>query len=119
MAVAMRSYPADQRGAVDALDRRLAGRVNVSNQHRVGIVETGAEALEQIGQAGVAVRLHHGDNLSLGDRASRLEHRRDLDRVMAVIVDDRDPVPLAGLGKAAAYALKVSQARPHHRVTEL
>ena len=52
--------------AVDALDRLLAGRIDRRDDHGVGIVEAGAELLEQIGQPRVAVRLHHGDDLALG-----------------------------------------------------
>ena len=35
-----------------------------------------------------------------------LQHGGDLDRVVAVIVDDRDAVPLAGRGEAALHAAR-------------
>ena len=44
-----------------ALDRRLAGRVDIGDQHDIGVVEAGAEAIEQMRQPGIAVRLHDGD----------------------------------------------------------
>src|SRR3974390_2021223 len=43
--------------------------------------------------------LHHRDDLSIGGLARRSEHRRDLDRMMAIVVDDCDAVPLAGPGE--------------------
>ena len=114
--MAVRGEAGDQRVAVDAVDRQLAGGVDIGYQHRVGVVEAGAEPVEQLGEPRVAVRLNDGDHLAFGDRPRRLQHRGDLDRVVAVIVDDRDAVPLAGLGKAALHALERAQARAHHRV---
>ena len=63
------------------------------HDHGVGIVEAGAELVEQVAQARIAVRLDDGDDPALGDRARGLEHGGDLDRVVAVIVDDLDAVP--------------------------
>ena len=83
----------DQMIAVDALDRRFAGRIDLGDDHGVGVVEAGRERLEQRLQARVAVRLHHGDDLALGRFARGLEHRGDLDRMVAVVVDDGDAVP--------------------------
>ena len=63
-AVAARLQAGDQRVAVDALDRRLAG--GIDRRHRpVGIVEGGAELLHQVAQPGEAVRLDHGDDPAL------------------------------------------------------
>ena len=86
--------------AVDAFDRRLAGRINLGNNNRVGIVETSAEFLEQRLQPGEAVRLHHGDDLAVGRFTRRFKDGRDLDGVVAVIVDHGDAVPFAGPGEA-------------------
>ena len=52
MAVAVALQALDQGVAVDALDRRLAGRVDVGHDHRVGVVEAAAELLEQVRAAG-------------------------------------------------------------------
>ena len=38
--------------------------VDIGDQHRVGVVEAGAEPVEQIGEPGIAVRLHDGDDLA-------------------------------------------------------
>ena len=43
VAVAARAQARDQRVAVGALDRRFARRVDVRDDHRVGVVEAGAE----------------------------------------------------------------------------
>ena len=55
------------------------------------------------------MRLVRGDHLALGGSARRPQHRRDLDRMVAVVVDDHDAVPLAGLGEAAAHAAKARE----------
>ena len=107
--MAARAQAGDQMIAVDALDRRFAGRIDIGDDHRVGIVEAGAELLEQRLQPRVAVRLHHGDDLALGRFARRLQHRRDLDRMMAVVVDDGDAVPFAGAGEAPLDAAESRQ----------
>ena len=49
VAVAARAQARDQHVAVDAFDRRLARRIDIGDDHRVGIVEAGAELLEQRG----------------------------------------------------------------------
>ena len=109
MAMAVAEQPVDQRVAVDALDRRLAGGIDIGDDHHVGVVEAGAEFLEQMGQARVAVRLHDGDDLARGGGARGAQHGGDLDRMMAVIVDDGDAVDLAGLGEAPLDAAEAGQ----------
>ena len=52
VAVAVRAQPGDQRVARHAFDRRLAGRVDIGDQHHVGVVEAGAEPVEQVRRAG-------------------------------------------------------------------
>ncbi len=90
--------------AIDALDRRFAGGIDVGDDHGVGVVEAGAEFLEQRLQARVAMRLHHGDDLACGAFARGAQHGGNLHGMMAVVVDDGDAVPLAGLGEAALDA---------------
>ena len=48
LAMAVRAQPSHQRVAVGAVDRRFAGRIDVRDDHRVGVVEAGAELLEQV-----------------------------------------------------------------------
>ena len=64
------------------------------------------------------MRLHDGDHAPADDRPRRLQHRGDLDRMVAVIIDDRDAVPFAGLGEAAADAAEVAQGGAHHLVAQ-
>ena len=104
IAMAARAHALHQMIAVDILDRRLAGRIDVGHDHGVGVVEAGAELLEQFLQPRVAMRLHHRDHPAVGGLARRPQHRRDLDRMMAVIVDDGDAVPFAGAGEAPLHA---------------
>ncbi len=71
----------NERLAVDALDRRFARGVDVGDDDVVGIVEAGAEILEEIGEARIAMRLHHGDDLATGPLrrlARRLEHTAEI-----------------------------------------
>ena len=44
------------------LDRLLAGRIDRRHDDRVGIVEAGGELVEQVAQAGEAMRLGDGDD---------------------------------------------------------
>ena len=118
IAMPVLDQPGDDRVARHALDRRLAGGVDIGDEDDVGIVEAGAEAVEQMRHAGVAVRLHDGDDLAGNDRARRLQHRRDLDRMVAVIVDHGHAVPLAGLGEAALDPLEIAQRRAQRVVAE-
>ena len=55
------------------------------------------------------MRLHHRDHLALGRLARGLEHGGDLDRMVAVIVDDRGAVPFAGAGEAPLDAAETRQ----------
>ena len=87
-----------QRIAVDAFDRLLARRIDRRDDRDVGIVQAGAELLEQIAQARVAMRLHDGDDRAGEGLARRLQHGGDLDRMVAVIVDDGGAVPLRRRG---------------------
>ena len=58
VAVAARLQALHEAIAVGAGDRLLARGVDRRDDHRVGVVEAGAELVEQRGQARVAVRLH-------------------------------------------------------------
>ena len=78
----------------------FAGGIDVGDDHAVGVVEAGGEGVEQRSQTGIAVRLHDRDHLA-GRRAARgVQDRADLDRMMAVVVEDRDAVPFPGAGEA-------------------
>src|SRR5258705_5284387 len=109
LAVAMRAQAEDEMIAVDALDRRLPGGIDVSDHDRVGVVETGTKFLEQRLQPGEAMRLHHGNDLAVGGFPSRSQHRRDFNRMMAVVIDNGDAVIFAGFGEAPPHAAETCQ----------
>src|SRR5262249_44929586 len=100
MLVAMGDEPLHKGIAADALDGRLTRRIDGRHGDDVGIVEAGAKLLHQIAQPREAVRLNDGDDASLARLARGIEHSGDLDRMMAVIIDDADLVPGPGLGEA-------------------
>ena len=47
LAMTVRFDRRDERVAIGALDRRLAGGVDIRDDHRIGIVEAGREFIEQ------------------------------------------------------------------------
>ncbi len=53
------------------------------------------------------MRLNHGDQLAFDNRARSLQHCCYLNRMMRVIVDDGDSVPLTGLSEAPLYSLEI------------
>ena len=108
-AMAAGAQPLHQRVLVHALDRRLARGIDIGDDDRAGVVHAGAELLEQRGEAGVAVRLHHRDHVARAGLARRLQHRGDLHRMVAVVVDHRDAAGLAGPGEAALDALEAGE----------
>src|SRR3984957_2984669 len=106
LAVAMRAQAEHEMIAVDAVDRRLAGRIDFGDDNGVSVVEAGAEFLKQRLQPGEAMRLYHGDDLAARGFSRRPQHGGNLDRVMAIVIDNSDTVPLAGFGEAPLDAAK-------------
>ena len=82
----------------------LAGRIDRRDENGVGAVEGRAEGIEQITKPREAVRLDDGDHPLVGRRTRRGEHRRDLHRVMPVVVEDLHAVPGTGAGEAPPHA---------------
>ena len=108
--------------AVEARQGRLARRIDLGHDHHIGVVETGAEVAEQVGQARIAVWLDDGDHPALGYRARGLQHRGDLHRMVAIVVDDPHPVGDAGGREAAPHPAETGQAladilRAHRQLT--
>ncbi len=90
-------------------DRLLAGRVDIGQQDVIGAGQRRSERVHQRGGARVAMRLK-GDHDAPPERARRRQHRRDLGRVMAVVVDHEDPVRLAADVEAPLRAAEVLEA---------
>ena len=85
---------ARQRAAVGGDDRRLAGGIDLGQQHRVGAAQHLDEVLEAVARARVAVRLEGEHEAPARERAARRGQRRGhLDRVVAVVVDQREAPP--------------------------
>jgi len=95
------AQPFDQGVGVDAFDRLLAGRVDRSDEHHVGVVEGALELVHQRLKPRVAVRLHDGDDPLLRPLTGCGEDCPDLGRVMGVIIDDDRAVRFTDLGEAA------------------
>ena len=93
-----------QRFRIDAFDRVFAGRIDRRHHHRVGIVEAGREIVEQVAKPREAMRLRDRDDAALAGIARRPQHRLDLDRMMAVVVEYLHAVPCAGRREAALDA---------------
>src|SRR3546814_16960202 len=100
-------------------DLLLAGGIDVGDDHRVGLVEAGAELLEEVVQARVAMRLHHGDNAAAAGLACGGQHSGDFHRLVAVVVDAGATAGLAGTGEAAltAAAVEIGRASCRERVS--
>ena len=99
---------ARQRAAVGGDDRRLAGGIDLGQQHRVGAADHLDEVLEAVARARVAVRLEREHEAPAREGAARgRERRRHLDRVMAVVVDQREAAA-AVAGRLLAVALEAA-----------
>ena len=106
----MRTQAVCQCHVVEPLNRCLSGFINRGQHHLVSIIETGTEVIKQAFQPGVAMRLHHCDHPPVRHAASRLQHRRYLNRVMTIIVIDIYAIAGTGQGKAALDTGKPCQA---------
>ena len=92
-------------------DRLLAGRVDVEHRDLVGGRQRGAELVREGLGARVEVGLEGGDQPALGELARRLERRRDLGRVVGVVVVDPRPVGSALELEAPGDAGEVGERR--------
>jgi hypothetical protein len=88
--LARHAQRARQRAAVGGHDGRLAGGIDLGQQHGVGAAEHLDEVLEAVARAGVAVRLEGQHQAPAGEGAARGRQRGGhLHRVVAVVVDQR------------------------------
>ena len=69
----------------------FARRVDLGQQHRIGLAEHLDEVFEAIARAAVAMRLERQHDALPGERAARgRQHRGHFHRVVAVVVDQRE-----------------------------
>ena len=94
----------DKRFGTHPFDGIFSRRVDRNNADQIGIVETGCEIVEKIAQPGISVRLCNGDHASLAGVARSPKHGPDLDRMMAIVVEDLHPFPGPGMGEAPLHA---------------
>ncbi len=95
----------------DARDRLLARGVDVGQHDLVGVLQRRPECLHQLLRARVAVRLE-GDDEPPAERGARGgEHRRDLGRVMAVVVHHEHAARLAVPLESTFGALELAERR--------
>src|SRR3990172_7267659 len=87
----------------------LAGGVDVHNDDRIGLVEGRKELIKKVLRPRIPVRLEHRDHPAAGSGLCGGERGPDLRRVMAVIVDDGDPVDLALDLEAALHAAETPE----------
>ena len=98
--------------AVGAIDRRFAGRIDVGDDHNIGVVEAGREIIEERINSGVAMRLHDGDHLPFCRGTRRAQHGGDFDRMVPVIVEDMHALPFARRREAPLDAAESLRVRP-------
>ena len=99
--MAMVARGAHQGIGVHALNRGFASGIDVCDGDNVCIVETAGEILKQGLQAAEAVGLDDSDNFAGGDLAGGFEDGSNLDRMVAIIINDAYTLPLTHFGKAA------------------
>ena len=74
MPVPMRLDGPHQSLFVDAFNRGFACRIDIGDDHAIGIVETGRKLIEQGMKPRVAMRLDNGDDLRMCRRTRGFEH---------------------------------------------
>src|SRR3546814_13816060 len=87
--------------------RRSSERVDGRYIDEVGVVEGALDVVHRVAKAGVAVGLDDGDHATLGAFPGGGQGGFDLDRMMAVTVDDGDALDLADLGETALDAVEL------------
>ena len=101
----------------DTVNRRFTCLVNGRHKHFIGSIKTAGKVVKQVAQTRVAVRLANSDQLALAKhRPRRFQHGGNLDRVVAIIVNDPNhtltaPVrrPFPHIGEPAFHTAKTGQ----------
>ena len=97
-----------------AFNRVFTRRKHLRYGHHVGLVETATELFEQIVQPAIAVRLVHGDHPPVTGLPCRFQYCGDLNRMVAIIINNGDTIDLVNYGKATVDAFECGQ-----RITNL
>ena len=99
----------DDELAAHARQRLLAGPVDLRHAGAVSSGQRRPELEREMPRAGVEVRLEEHEHASLSPLAGRRQQRRDLARMMGVVVDDRHAAALADELEPARRAAEVRQ----------
>ena len=109
VAVAVADQTCDQIIAGCAFNGVFASGKNVCDADHIGVVEAGAEIIEQAVQTRVPMRLVDCDHAALCGLAGSFQHGCNLNRMMPVVVDDRDPIHFTYAGEAPVYTSECGQ----------
>ena len=80
--------------------------IGVGNDDTIGIIKAGRKLIKQRGQSRITMRLNNSDYFSRCRSARGLQHSRNFNRMMAVIIKDFSAIPLTCLGEATLDATK-------------
>ena len=97
------------RFSADSRNRRFAGRINVSHNHAIGIIESATKLVAQRFCPRIPVRLKHGQHAFATDRCRSFQCRADFGRVMSIVVNQQKTIALILDFKTAARVLKLAQ----------
>ena len=101
---------ADREGVErDARNRIFAGRVDVGEQHVVGAGQRRTEGIHQRRRPREPVRLERDDDPA-AERLRGENDSRNFRRMMAVVVNDQNPLRLAAHLEAALRAAELAEA---------
>ena len=109
--VALGTNALRQRVLIYPVNRALACRVERRDDDVIGILEAGRKLVEQITHPRVTMRFDNGDDTAFGATPRGGKYRCDFDRVVSVVVVDRDAVPFADELEAAFDAGESSHRR--------
>ena len=98
----------DQCLTINSFDRLFAGGIDVGHDYRIGVIKTGAEFFKQISESGIAMRLNDGNHISGSVGAGGGEYSGNLNWMMSIVIDDRDPIDDTGFGEAPLNSFEPS-----------
>src|SRR3990172_2891464 len=101
--------PFEERLGFHSFDTVLSCRVDIGQDKDVGIVKSGQKILEESLGPRVTVGLENRHDSSIPAPPCRLECGHDLDRMMTIVVNDKDPLLLSFDLKPSLNPAKVTE----------
>ena len=111
LAMPMGDQPLHKRIAGRPVNGGFASSINIGDGHHIRLIKTGAKILEQSMQPRVAVRLVNGNHAPRACLPGRFKHCGNFHRMVAIIIDDFDPIHHRHPCEAAFDALEIRQRR--------